>query len=445
MTLPVTLIGAVLAAATSLHFPASTTNVQAQAAIDRGLFLYYAYNREAARRAFADAAARDPHLAIAWWGLALADGPDLNTPMTEAQFDEGRKEIAAAVALEANASPRERGFLDALSLRFAKSFRDWQHGDPGYARAMERFAETTGDENARLLAAEALLEIGGDATMATAFVNDVLRDDPSNAMANHLCLHLYDHATDRTAAKPCAQRLDAANFPPEAEHLTHMPAHYWIESGDYVAAIRSSDRAYALIVRLAAMPNSDAHVDQYLKHDVVVGYSAAMMLENYAAAKTWALRMASAFGIGFDAITALRFNDPATAYAASEPQYGSPAVHGWAALLLGNRKEALNIAAHFKTPQETGGYITPLFLARVAEADGNIAQAKAWIAQAAQEQQRNFSAELIPLVPASEALGELDVRAGDRAAARSAFEETLALYPNDPRAAAALKTLESER
>lgn len=122
MTLPLALIGGVLAAAASLHFPVSTTNVHAQAAMDRGLFLYYAYDREAARASFAAAAAHDPHLAIAFWGLALADGPDLNTPMTEAQFEDGRKNIATAIALEGNATSVDRGFIDALSLRFTKKF-----------------------------------------------------------------------------------------------------------------------------------------------------------------------------------------------------------------------------------------------------------------------------------------------------------------------------------
>jgi Tfp pilus assembly protein PilF len=442
MTLPLALIGGVLAAATSLHYPVSTTNVQAQAAMDRGLFLYYAYDREAAHASFATAAAHDPHLAIAFWGLALADGPDLNTPMTQSQFDVGRKDIAAAVAREAGATNIERGLIDALSLRFATSFREWQNGDPAYADAMERFATQTNDENARLLAAEALLEVGADYRTALSFVAGVLRDDPSSAMANHLCLHLYDLAPDRRPAKACAQRLDAAHFSPEAEHLAHMPSHYWIETGDYGAAIRSSDRAYALIVRLESTPDGEAHVQQYLKHDVAVGYAAAMMLENYAIARMWAQRMASADDIGFDAITALRFGDAATAYAARDPQYGNAAVHGWAALLLGRRKEADAIAQRLVASKTTGGYVTPLFLARVADAHGDASKAQQWIARAADEQRRDFAGELIPLIPASEELGTYELRSGDRAAAETAFEQALALYPNDPRAIAAITALE---
>jgi tetratricopeptide (TPR) repeat protein len=262
-------------------------------------------------------------------------------------------------------------------------------------------------------------------------------------MANHLCLHLYDLAPDRSPAKPCAQRLDQTAFPPEAEHLAHMPAHFWIETGDYEAAIRSSERAYTLIEQIQSTPDGGAHVEQYLKHDVAVGYSAAMTLENYAVAKSWAQRMAAAYGIGFDAITALRFGDNDTAYAATNPQYGNPAVHGWAALLLGHRKEAETIATQLKESKTLGGYLTPLFLARVAEEDGDPAQAMQWMARAAEEQRRDFSGELIPLVSASEQIGAFALRTGNRSAAETAFEATLALYPNEPRVLAALKEIET--
>ena len=68
-------------------------------------------------------------------------------------------------------------------------------------------------------------------------------------------------------------------------------------------------------------------------------------------------------------------------------------------------------------------------------------KARQWIARAADEQRRDFGGELIPLIPAYEQLGALELRGGNRTAAQNAFEETLALYPNDPRAIAELKAL----
>lgn len=445
MTLPTAVIAAVLAAATSVHFPVSTNDPQAQAAIDRGLFLYYAYDGAGAARSFGEAASRDPDLAAAFWGIALAAGPDLNTPMTAQQFDVGQRAVRRAVVLSSGASPRERRFVAIMAERYAGTFADWNADDAAYRQAMTAFAESSRDPDARLLAAEALLEHGGlswqngrpasdESRMALDLDTAVLRDDPANVMANHLCIHLYDLAPDRHPALPCARRLDAATFPPQAEHLAHMPAHYWIETGDYAAALASSERAYALLLQLEGAAEDAEHVRRYLKHDVTVGYSAAMMLGSYASAQLWGTRMESAYGSSFDALTALRFGRYAETYSMPDSDFGNPSIRGLAALHLGRNGEAAAIAARLNVKSPAHGYLPQLFLARVAETDGRFAEAQRWIAQAAADQRADFSGELIPLLPAEEALGFLELRRGANARAIAAFTQTLELYPNDARA-----------
>jgi len=438
-------LAAVLALAASVHFPVSTNDPQARAAIDRGLFLYYAYDGAAAAQSFGEAAAREPGLAAAFWGSALAAGPDLNTPMTAGQFEVGQLAIRRALALSAGASERERKFIAIMALRFAGTFKDWNEDDGSYRQAMTAFAQSSHDENAQLLAAEALLEHGGlswqngrlasdESRTALELDTAVLRDDPSNVMANHLCIHLYDLAPDRLPALPCARRLDAAMFSPQAEHLAHMPAHYWIETGDYPAALASSGRAYALLLQLEASGDDAEHVLRYQKHDVAVGYSAAMMLGNYATAQVWSARMDSAYDASFEALTALRFGRYSEAYFTPDSAYGNPAVRGLAALHIGRNAEAASTAARSIAKPPARGYLPQLFLAREAEANGQFTEARRWIADAARNQQAGFSGELIPFLPAPEALGFLELRRGNAPEAIAAFTQTLALYPNDPRA-----------
>ncbi|MGB8907177.1 MAG: tetratricopeptide repeat protein [Candidatus Cybelea sp.] len=436
---------ATLSAATSVHLPVSTTVPVAQTAIDRGLFLYYVYNGGAAARIFVQAAQLDPRLAMAYWGIALANGPDLNTPQTEERFDLAVQAIRKATSLDAGASVTDRHFIAIMALRYQGKFADWAADDAAYRAAMDAFADSSHDENARLLAAEALLEHGGliwhqgvlasdESREAMTLVSDVLRDDPANPMANHLCIHLYDLAQDRTPALACAQRLDAAIFPPQAEHLAHMPAHYWIETGNYVAALASSERAVSLMSSLANDDAGTKHVQSYEKHDVLVGYSAAMMLGDYGAAQRWAARMTSAFGTDFEAITALRFGRYESAYAADNNAFSSASVRGFAALQLGHVSEARKLAAGIPAAGFTRGYLPQLFEARLAETDGQYTQAESWIARSLANQQATFSGELIPLFPAQEALGSLRLRHGDSAGAVAAFTEALNAYPNDPRA-----------
>ncbi|HVN68534.1 MAG TPA: hypothetical protein VMU38_02625 [Candidatus Binatia bacterium] len=406
------LLAIVLAAASAIaiHLPVTTNSPQAQAAVDRGLFLYYAFNGEAAAKAFAQAAEADPRLAMAYWGIALADGPDLNTPITEQRFDDGAAAIAKAATLVATASPSDRRYVETMALRYRGRFSDFAADDAAYRSAMLEFARSSNDENAELLAAEALLEFGGprwlngapasdDSRTALELVTAVLRDDRGNVMANHLCIHIYDLAPDRAPARPCAQRLDADAFPPEAEHLAHMPAHYWIETGDYAAALASSERAYELIVADGGKP------ERYLQHDVSVGYAAAMMLGDYGVAQLWAGRMTAVSGSDFGPITALRFGRYDQAYAAATDAFASASVRGIAALHLGKIAEARALAAQL--PPGGNGYMEPLFRAQLAESEGKYDDAERWIEVARARQRAQFEGENIPLFPADEALRDL--------------------------------------
>src|SRR4249920_2741195 len=60
--------------------PVSTKNAQAQAFFDQGLRLIYAFNHDEAARSFQRAADLDPKLAMAYWGIAEAVGPNYNDP-----------------------------------------------------------------------------------------------------------------------------------------------------------------------------------------------------------------------------------------------------------------------------------------------------------------------------------------------------------------------------
>ena len=60
----------------TLHMPVTTSVPQAQRFFDQGLRLLYAFNHAEAIRAFREAARLDPGLAMAYWGWAIALGPE---------------------------------------------------------------------------------------------------------------------------------------------------------------------------------------------------------------------------------------------------------------------------------------------------------------------------------------------------------------------------------
>src|ERR1051325_6928495 len=67
-----------------VHHAVSTKNAEAQRFFDQGLAFVYGFDHEAAQKSFEQAAELDPKLAMAWWGVALARGPNINIPIDPA-------------------------------------------------------------------------------------------------------------------------------------------------------------------------------------------------------------------------------------------------------------------------------------------------------------------------------------------------------------------------
>src|SRR6476646_7067573 len=94
-----------------LHHPVSTRNPQAQKFFDQGLRLIYAFNHDEAARSFHRAAELDPKMAMAYWGMAEAVGPNYNDPASDERFQEAHEAIEKAVNLSMGSSATERDYV----------------------------------------------------------------------------------------------------------------------------------------------------------------------------------------------------------------------------------------------------------------------------------------------------------------------------------------------
>src|SRR5262245_14526543 len=125
----------------TLHVPISTASPRAQRFFDQDVRLVYAFNHAESIRAFREAARLDPSLAMAYWGQALALGPNLNAPMTRENGRAAYLAIQAARAASGPVSPRERRLIDALAARYApEGDGDRPALDRAYASAMQNVA-----------------------------------------------------------------------------------------------------------------------------------------------------------------------------------------------------------------------------------------------------------------------------------------------------------------
>src|SRR5262249_34893356 len=95
------------------HHAVTTASPEAQRYFDHGLRLVYAFNHDEAIRAFREAARLDPDCAMAWWGIAVAAGPNYNMVIDDPRDLMAREAIEKAVAVAPKASPTEREYVAA--------------------------------------------------------------------------------------------------------------------------------------------------------------------------------------------------------------------------------------------------------------------------------------------------------------------------------------------
>lgn len=119
------------------HHAVSTSSPEAQQFFDQGFRLIYAFNHDEAERSFRQAAALDPNLAMAWWGVALAVGPNYNLPVDAAREKIAYDAIQKAQSLAAKASPSEQVYINALAKRYTSAANpDYQQLAIAYKDAM---------------------------------------------------------------------------------------------------------------------------------------------------------------------------------------------------------------------------------------------------------------------------------------------------------------------
>jgi tetratricopeptide (TPR) repeat protein len=249
------------------HHPVSTKNVRAQEFFDQGLALIYGFNHEEARKSFQHAAELDPKLAMAWWGIALAVGPNYNFPVEPEHAKAGYEAVQRAIALQEGASESERGYINALSYRYSNNPKaDTHQLEVAYREAMARLVRRYPDDlDAATLYADAMMNLhpwklwsrdgrpNADTEEIVAVLESVLRQDPNHLGANHLYIHAVEASPHPERGLVSAARL--GKLAPAADHLVHMSSHIYARVGDYIAAARANQDAVAIARKPAGAPN----------------------------------------------------------------------------------------------------------------------------------------------------------------------------------------------
>jgi len=240
----------------------TTASPDAQRWFDQGLRLVYGFNHHEAQKAFREAARLDPQCAMCFWGIAMTEGSNYNSP-TDA--DREKRGLAAVQQAEQRATgtrPPERALIQALAKRHS--------ADPGaqraaldraYAEAMRDVARQFPDDlEAATFFADAMMNLrpwslwtpngtphpGTEEIAQT--LERVLAKHPDHPGALHLYIHAVEASRQPGRAEAAADRL--ARLMPGAGHIVHMPSHIYWRVGRYADAVTvntaavQADRAY---------------------------------------------------------------------------------------------------------------------------------------------------------------------------------------------------------
>jgi len=252
--------------------PAGTDSQLAQHYFNQGMAFAYGFDRDQAVRSFEAATKHDPSCAMAWWGMAMALGPDINVPMDAERGARAYAAVSRAMALRHQATEVHRELIEALSLRYDTPPPENRASlDRAYAGAMrDVWRRHPEDADVGTLFAEAMLDLrpwdqwtkdgnpqpGTEEIVQT--LEHVLVLNPNHPGANHLYIHTIEASPQPEKALPAADRLAAGDdgrpLVPAIGHLIHMPAHIYVQTGRYADAVEANtkavavDRAYSKIV-----------------------------------------------------------------------------------------------------------------------------------------------------------------------------------------------------
>ena len=272
------------------HYEVTTASNMAQRYFDQGLTWSYAFNHDEAIRSFTEATRLDPECAMAWWGIALCNGPHINNPIlppdrAAAAWDA----LQQAVTLKGRVTPKERALITALQERYGNPPpEDRAPLDRAYADAMREVWRTYPDDsNIGALFAEAMMDLrpwdlwkkdgtpqpGTEEVLAT--LEQVFHQDPLNPLANHLYIHAVEASPHPTMANAAADRL--RDMVPASGHLTHMPSHIDVLTGRWAQASAQNERAIKADRKYTDMSPKQGFYRLYMIHNHHMLSFAAMM------------------------------------------------------------------------------------------------------------------------------------------------------------------------
>ena len=229
----------------NVKFPTSCS-ADVQQEFERAVALLHSFAYSAAEKAFRAVLAKDPNCAMAHWGVAMTYFHELWEPYVAAtDLARGQAEIDQAKRL--SGSERERGFIDALNIIYAKAeSAPYAERAKAYTEAMGKLAARFPDDvECQVFYALALIgtaspsdKTHANEKKAAALLEPLFQKHPQHPGIPHYLIHACDNS--EMANRGLAPAQVYSEIAPSAPHALHMPSHIYTRLGMWDQCIASN-------------------------------------------------------------------------------------------------------------------------------------------------------------------------------------------------------------
>jgi tetratricopeptide (TPR) repeat protein len=293
------------------RMPVTVQNDSANIYFQQGLNMYYGFHIIEALASFEKAIRFDDRFAMAYWGKALAYGPNIND-LGYSASPEALAAVEKAKAFYPTCTPVEKALIDAMAVRYtADTAQTRETLNQYYADAMKGAYEAFPNhaDVAALYADALMVQHPWDlydrqynpkpwTPQIVRVLERLVTQFPEHPGANHYYIHAIEGSKQPEKAVPVANRL--GGLMPGLAHLVHMPSHIYIRSGYYDKGVAVNEAAVKGYERYRSQyPITANNAFLYLMHNRHMQAACAAMDGQYTAALKYANETKNSVDSGF--------------------------------------------------------------------------------------------------------------------------------------------------
>ncbi|MEJ7767646.1 MAG: hypothetical protein WKF89_07525 [Chitinophagaceae bacterium] len=271
----------------------TTSSDSAQFYFDQGINMYYAFHIIESRASFDKAIRFDSSCAMGWWGKALAFGPNIND-FGYQRPSESYSSAVKATELTGSCTGTEKALIGAMAVRYTSdSTKDQNQLNALYRDAMAKvYQDYPRNADVLTLYADALMLLhpwdlyNHDYSPKpwTPEITEVIKKvfvlNQNHPGANHYYVHAMEASARPQDALKSAGIL--SELMPEVSHITHMPSHIYIRTGNYHKGIEQNDLAVKGYKKyLQYFEPTNEGLALYSLHNIHMKINCAQMAGNY--------------------------------------------------------------------------------------------------------------------------------------------------------------------